>query len=113
MSELAGVAPRLRTGGEAVVDALVALGARHVFGIPSVHNLPVFDALHDHPAITAVGVRHEQERARRAVGPRARVEGGNAPPVDQEVTPWTSAPSQAAPSPARWARRPEAVRRRR
>ena len=29
-----------RTGGEAVVDALVRGGVEVVFGIPSVHNLP-------------------------------------------------------------------------
>ena len=32
------------TGGEAVVAALRALGVRHVFGIVSVHNLPIVDA---------------------------------------------------------------------
>jgi acetolactate synthase-1/2/3 large subunit len=68
MGEGAAAAPRVRTGGEAVVDALVALGVRHVFGIPSVHNLPVFDALRAHPAITAVGVRHEQAAAHAADG---------------------------------------------
>jgi acetolactate synthase I/II/III large subunit len=68
MSEVGAPAPRMRTGGEAVVDALVALGVRHVFGIPSVHNLPVFDALREHPAISAVGVRHEQAAAHAADG---------------------------------------------
>ena len=34
-----------RTGGECAHDALLALGVTHVFGIPSIHNLPVFDAL--------------------------------------------------------------------
>ncbi|WP_308257872.1 thiamine pyrophosphate-binding protein [Pseudonocardia lacus] len=57
-----------RTGGEAVVDALVALGVRHVFGIPSVHNLPVFEALSAHRDIAAVGVRHEQAAAHAADG---------------------------------------------
>ncbi|MCO1656225.1 thiamine pyrophosphate-binding protein [Pseudonocardia humida] len=57
-----------RTGGEAVVDALVALGVRHVFGIPSVHNLPVFAALSAHRDISAVGVRHEQAAAHAADG---------------------------------------------
>ncbi|HEV8307709.1 MAG TPA: thiamine pyrophosphate-binding protein, partial [Methylomirabilota bacterium] len=34
-----------RTGGEWVVDALAAEGVRHVFGIPGVHNLAIYDAL--------------------------------------------------------------------
>jgi acetolactate synthase I/II/III large subunit len=63
-----GAGPGSRTGGEAVVDALVALGVRHVFGIPSVHNLPVFEALSRHPGISAVGVRHEQAAAHAADG---------------------------------------------
>ena len=29
------------TGGEAVVCALETLGVRHVFGVVSVHNLPI------------------------------------------------------------------------
>src|SRR5215831_1948521 len=34
-----------RTGGEWVVEALHAEGVHHVFGIPGVHNLAVYDAL--------------------------------------------------------------------
>jgi acetolactate synthase-1/2/3 large subunit len=49
-----------RTGGEAVVDALRALGVRHVFGIVSVHNLPIFDAILRDGSIRHVPVRHEQ-----------------------------------------------------
>src|ERR1700753_3481275 len=48
------------TGGEAVVAALEALGVRHVFGIVSVHNLPIYDAIARRGTITPVGVRHEQ-----------------------------------------------------
>ncbi len=33
------------TGGQTVHDALVKLGVKHVFGIPSVHNLPTFKDL--------------------------------------------------------------------
>ena len=33
------------TGGEAVVAALRALGVEHVFGIVSVHNIPIYDAI--------------------------------------------------------------------
>jgi acetolactate synthase I/II/III large subunit len=33
------------TGGEAVVSALELLGVRQAFGIVSVHNLPIYDAI--------------------------------------------------------------------
>jgi thiamine pyrophosphate-dependent acetolactate synthase large subunit-like protein len=48
-----------RTGGEWVVAALAAEGVRHVFGIPGVHNLAVYDALLRQSAITHVLARHE------------------------------------------------------
>lgn len=63
------------TGGEAVVRALEALGVRHVFGIPSVHNLPIYDAISRRGTITAIGVRHEQAAAHAADG-YARATGG-------------------------------------
>src|ERR1700760_4816646 len=56
------------TGGEAVASALEALGVRHVFGIVSVHNLPIYDAIARRAVITAVGVRHEQAAAHAADG---------------------------------------------
>jgi acetolactate synthase-1/2/3 large subunit len=56
------------TGGEAVVSALEALGVRHVFGIVSVHNLPIYDAIARRGTITPVGVRHEQAAAHAADG---------------------------------------------
>jgi acetolactate synthase-1/2/3 large subunit len=56
------------TGGEAVAAALETLGVRHVFGIVSVHNLPIYDALARRGAITPVGVRHEQAAAHAADG---------------------------------------------
>ncbi len=34
-----------RSGGEAVAETLAALNVRHVFGIPGVHNLGLYDAL--------------------------------------------------------------------
>jgi acetolactate synthase-1/2/3 large subunit len=58
----------LRRGGEWVVDALVAEGVRHVFGIPGVHNLAIYDALPGHPGITHVLARHEQGAAFMAEG---------------------------------------------
>ena len=56
------------TGGEAVACALEALGVRHVFGIVSVHNLPIYDAIRRRGTITPVGVRHEQAAAHAADG---------------------------------------------
>ncbi len=49
-----------RTGGERVVDALVDAGVEVVFGIPSVHNLPIYDAIRCDGRIHPVFVRHEQ-----------------------------------------------------
>jgi acetolactate synthase-1/2/3 large subunit len=49
-----------RTGGEWVVAALAAEGVRHVFGIPGVHNLAIYDALLRQDRITHVLTRHEQ-----------------------------------------------------
>src|SRR5512132_4476206 len=50
----------LRPGGQWVVDALAAEGVRHVFGIPGVHNLAIYDALIRQSAITHILARHEQ-----------------------------------------------------
>ncbi|MCI0547529.1 MAG: thiamine pyrophosphate-binding protein [Candidatus Rokubacteria bacterium] len=49
-----------RTGGEWVVAALAAHGVRHVFGIPGVHNLAVYDALLGQSAMAHILARHEQ-----------------------------------------------------
>ena len=56
------------TGGEAVALALETLGVRHVFGIVSVHNLPIYDAIARRGTITPIGVRHEQAAAHAADG---------------------------------------------
>src|SRR6201994_3150276 len=56
------------TGGEAVASALELLGVRHVFGIVSVHNLPIYDAIARRGVITPVGVRHEQAATHAADG---------------------------------------------
>ena len=58
----------LRTGGQWVVDALAAEGVRHVFGIPGVHNLAIYDALLRQSAITHILARHEQGAAFMADG---------------------------------------------
>jgi acetolactate synthase-1/2/3 large subunit len=56
------------TGGEWVVEALRAEGVRHVFGIPGVHNLAIYDALLRQSAITHVLARHEAGAAFMADG---------------------------------------------
>jgi acetolactate synthase-1/2/3 large subunit len=62
------------TGGDLVVAQLASAGVEVVFGIPSVHNLPIYDALRRHGAIRAVTVRHEQAAA-GAADAYARVTG--------------------------------------
>ena len=57
-----------RTGGEAIVDLLATLGVRHVFGIVSVHNLPIFDALARDHRVELVPLRHEQGGVHAADG---------------------------------------------
>jgi thiamine pyrophosphate-dependent acetolactate synthase large subunit-like protein len=47
------------TGGEWVIDVLRAEGVRHVFGVPGVHNLAIYDALLQQADITHVLARHE------------------------------------------------------
>ncbi len=56
------------TGGEAVYHALRALGVEHVFGIVSVHNIPIYDAIHRLGGITPIAVRHEQGAMHAADG---------------------------------------------
>jgi acetolactate synthase-1/2/3 large subunit len=57
-----------RTGGEVVVDVLARFGVDVVFGIPSVHNLPIYDAIRRDGRVRAIGVRHEQAAAGAADG---------------------------------------------
>jgi thiamine pyrophosphate-dependent acetolactate synthase large subunit-like protein len=54
------------SGGEAVVQALRRHGVTHVFGVIGTAMLDVYDALHDTPGITYVGVRHEQNAVHMA-----------------------------------------------
>jgi acetolactate synthase-1/2/3 large subunit len=51
------------TGGDAVVDVLNQAGVEVVFGIPSVHNLPIYDSIRRRGGIRAITVRHEQGAA--------------------------------------------------
>ena len=56
------------TGGEAVYESLRALGVEHVFGIVSIHNIPIYDAIFRGGGITPVSVRHEQGAVHAADG---------------------------------------------
>jgi thiamine pyrophosphate-dependent acetolactate synthase large subunit-like protein len=47
-------------GGAAIVELLKAHGVDTVFGIPGVHNLDIYDALHENPGLTNILARHEQ-----------------------------------------------------
>jgi acetolactate synthase-1/2/3 large subunit len=58
----------IRTGGEWVVQGLRAEGVSHVFGIPGVHNLAIYDALSGQSEITHVLARHESGAAFMADG---------------------------------------------
>ncbi len=57
------------TGGEAIVDALLRHGVRHLFGIPGVQTYGLFDALQRAgERIRTIGARHEQTAAYMAFG---------------------------------------------
>ena len=56
------------TGGEAVYESLRALGVEHVFGIVSIHNIPIYDAIFRGGGIAPVSVRHEQGAVHAADG---------------------------------------------
>lgn len=55
-------------GGDAAVRALADSGVKHAFGIPGIHNLPIFDALAKDRAFELVSPRHEQAAAFMADG---------------------------------------------
>ena len=48
------------TAADAAIEALAHEGVTHVFGLAGTTTLHLLDALHDHPAIRFVSVRHEQ-----------------------------------------------------
>ena len=64
MVEIATPTP---TGAARLVEMLERLGVELVFGLPGVHNLPIWKALSD-SEIRLVGVRHEQTAAYAADG---------------------------------------------
>ena len=57
-----------RTGGELVVDSLKAAGIDTAFGIVSVHNIPIFDAMARDGAVRLVPTRTEAGAAAMADG---------------------------------------------
>ncbi len=61
------------SGAQVIVATLQAAGVDVCFGLPGVHNLPLWEALRRSP-IRLVGVRHEQAAAYAADG-YARVTG--------------------------------------
>ena len=64
---MTGIASSRAIGGASVVRALEQLGVELVFGLPGVHNLPIWRALSDSP-MRLVGVRHEQTAVYAADG---------------------------------------------
>src|SRR3954467_7740130 len=57
----------MASGAQIIVQELERAGVEVCFGLPGVHNLPLWDALRDSP-IRLVGVRHEQAAAYAADG---------------------------------------------
>ncbi|PXY20996.1 thiamine pyrophosphate-binding protein [Prauserella muralis] len=56
-----------QTGAQRLVDVLTELGVEVAFGLPGVHNLPIWDAL-ALTGIRLIGVRHEQAAGYAADG---------------------------------------------
>ena len=57
----------MTTGGDAVVQALAALGVEVAFGLPGVHNLAAWKSFASSD-IRLIGVRHEQTAGYAADG---------------------------------------------
>ncbi|QDO87532.1 acetolactate synthase large subunit [Ornithinimicrobium ciconiae] len=66
-AELAAL-PSTTTGAEALVDALLRVGAEHIFGLPGGAVLPLYDALYTRPELRHILVRHEQGAGHAAQG---------------------------------------------
>jgi acetolactate synthase-1/2/3 large subunit len=62
-------------GADIIAEGLAALGLRHVFGIVSIHNMPIFDAINRLGKTRIIDVRHEQAGTHAADG-YARATGG-------------------------------------
>lgn len=63
------------TGADIVAAGLAAWGVKHVFGIVSIHNMPILDAINRLGATRIIDVRHEQAGTHAADG-YARATGG-------------------------------------
>jgi len=50
----------LLTGAQAVIATLRAHGVDTIFGIPGVHTLSLYDAMHDETGLRHILARHEQ-----------------------------------------------------
>src|SRR4051794_35406162 len=64
----ASLASVQRTGGELVLDCLKAAGITTAFGIISVHNIPIFDAIGREGGVRVVMARTEHGAAAMADG---------------------------------------------
>ena len=62
------VAPRWRTGAEALLETLVEFGVDTIFGYPGGAALPLYDALYGEPRLRHILVRHEQAAVHAAEG---------------------------------------------
>jgi acetolactate synthase-1/2/3 large subunit len=56
------------TGADLIADALAQLGIEHVFGIVSIHNMPLMDAINRLGKTKIIDVRHEQAGTHAADG---------------------------------------------
>ena len=56
------------TGADVIAEGLAALGVEHVFGIVSIHNMPIFDAINRLGQTQIIDVRHEQGGTHAADG---------------------------------------------
>ncbi len=56
------------TGADLIADALAQLDVKHVFGIVSIHNMPIMDAINRLGKTQIIDVRHEQAGTHAADG---------------------------------------------
>ncbi len=56
------------TGADLIARGLAQMGVRHVFGIVSIHNMPLFDAINRLGETRIIDVRHEQAGTHAADG---------------------------------------------
>src|ERR671923_1352858 len=91
------------TGGEWGVRMLAREGVRHVFGIPGIHNLAIYDALLRQSQIVHILARHEQGAAfmadgyARASGEPGVVVGTSGPAATNTITPLAESYSGSVP----------------